>query len=282
MATPAPDIGPGSAPKRVRPTTITLLGVAAVAAATLAYQVVLTRLFSAVMSYHFSFLAISIALLGTGAGALVVYVQQQRRGTDVVPEHALATWCACFALALALVPVALVRIDLAHESAGFALRLAAACALAAVPPFAAGSAITLAITGYTRWVGTVYAFDLVGAGAGALLVVPALWRVPAPTLIVLLAVPVGVAAMLLPGHAPAARRLGTAGVALAALLTVVSTRLPVLHLPTGYLVSDDTVTVAERWSPLSRVFGFDRPATATAPRFAAVAYDRVYAPVPIV
>lgn len=46
----------------------TLIAVGLVAGATLAYQVVLTRLFSAVLPYHFSFLAISIALLGTGGG----------------------------------------------------------------------------------------------------------------------------------------------------------------------------------------------------------------------
>src|SRR5450755_1612877 len=37
----------------------------------------LTRLFSVVLFYHFAFLAISIALLGLGAGAVFAYLRRQ-------------------------------------------------------------------------------------------------------------------------------------------------------------------------------------------------------------
>ena len=48
------------------------LGVGLVAGCVLALQVLLTRLFSAALFYHFSFLSISLALLGAGAGAIAV------------------------------------------------------------------------------------------------------------------------------------------------------------------------------------------------------------------
>src|SRR5581483_1742295 len=38
----------------------------------------LTRLFSVVLFYHFAFLAISIALLGLGAGGVFAYIQKPR------------------------------------------------------------------------------------------------------------------------------------------------------------------------------------------------------------
>jgi hypothetical protein len=44
-------------------------GVGLVAGCVLALQVLLTRFFSASLFYHFSFLSISLALLGGGAGA---------------------------------------------------------------------------------------------------------------------------------------------------------------------------------------------------------------------
>jgi hypothetical protein len=46
-----------------------------VTATGLAEQVALTRLLSAVLPYHFGFLAISLSMLGTGAAALVLYVR---------------------------------------------------------------------------------------------------------------------------------------------------------------------------------------------------------------
>lgn len=160
------------------------VGVGLVAGCTLAYQVVLTRLFSAVLPYHFSFLVISLALLGAGAGALFVYL----RGsvfTAGLPTRHLARWSAYFALLLIVCPFLLVRLDYDSSGARFVVNLAAACTIATLPPLASGVVIALAISRYTRWVGRVYAFDLGGAGLGALVVVPALvW--PPPDLLVAL------------------------------------------------------------------------------------------------
>ena len=46
-----------------------LFGIALCSFAALLLELALTRLFSVVLFYHFAFLAISIALLGLGAGA---------------------------------------------------------------------------------------------------------------------------------------------------------------------------------------------------------------------
>ena len=82
-----------------RPPLRVTVGVGLVAACTLALQVLLTRLFSAVLFYHFAFFSISLALLGTGAGALVLYV---RPGWFERPsiEAALARWSAALAVGL--------------------------------------------------------------------------------------------------------------------------------------------------------------------------------------
>ena len=62
-----------------RPPARVLVAIGLVAGTTLALQVLLTRLFAALF-YHFSFLAISLGLLGTGGGAILVYVR--RRGSN--------------------------------------------------------------------------------------------------------------------------------------------------------------------------------------------------------
>src|SRR5437660_5353704 len=149
-----------------KPRSRVLVAVALVTASTLALQVVLTRLFSAVLAYHFSFVAISLALLGTGGGALLVYLVPQWFEYKSL-EHQLARWSALFGILLVAIPFGLVHLNLSQDEGvtpRFVLNLAGACLLAALPSLAAGVVVALAITGYTQWVGRVYAFDLIGAG----------------------------------------------------------------------------------------------------------------------
>lgn len=262
----------------VRPSLRVLAGLALVTACTLALQVVLTRLLSAVLAYHFSFLAISLALLGTGVGALLVYLIPG--WFDRAPlESLLARWAAAFGVLLVVIPFGLVRLNFDQGegvTAGFAVNLAAACVLAALPSLAAGVVVALAINGFPQHVGRVYAVDLVGAGLGALVVVPLMWLSDAPTLVVGLGLTSLVAALL---FAPPVRRerlmaLGFLGTGALVLVSVATTS--VLFLPPRYN-TPPRVQLTERWTPLSRVTGYDFPGSDT---FAAVFYDRDYAPIP--
>jgi hypothetical protein len=49
-------------------------GVFMVALATLMYEILLTRIFSVTMWYHFAFVAISVAMFGMTVGALAVFL----------------------------------------------------------------------------------------------------------------------------------------------------------------------------------------------------------------
>src|SRR6266513_6060900 len=55
-----------------------LAGVALCSFSALLLELALTRLFSVVLFYHFAFLAISIALLGLGAGGVFAHLWKQR------------------------------------------------------------------------------------------------------------------------------------------------------------------------------------------------------------
>ena len=52
----------------------TYVGIFFVALATLMYEILLTRIFSVTMLYHFAFVALSLAMFGMTAGALLVYL----------------------------------------------------------------------------------------------------------------------------------------------------------------------------------------------------------------
>src|ERR1041384_3626837 len=58
--------------------TRVMLGVLVMSFASLLLELGLTRLFSVVLFYHFAFLAISIALLGLGAGGVFAYLLKQQ------------------------------------------------------------------------------------------------------------------------------------------------------------------------------------------------------------
>ena len=173
------------------------LGVGLVAGCVLALQVLLTRLFSAALFYHFSFLSISLALLGAGAGAIAVYVRPawfERRPL----ERELAFWSVVLALLLLVVPLILARLDFG-TSDKVTLRFSGLLALTSVLTTflfaAAGTVIALAVRAYAANMSRLYAFDLGGAALGAVAVVPLMWAITVPTLVVALAPVAAVAAL---------------------------------------------------------------------------------------
>jgi hypothetical protein len=82
-----------------------LLAVACVSAGALAYEVLLTRLFSIIQWHHFAYMVISIALLGYGVSGTVLVLAQERlrrhRDAAFAASAAAFTFSAVLAFALA-------------------------------------------------------------------------------------------------------------------------------------------------------------------------------------
>ena len=68
-----------------------LAGVFLICFANMLLEVVITRLFSATMFYHFTFLAVALALFGIAASGVYVFVAGERLAVDVRGEMARAT-----------------------------------------------------------------------------------------------------------------------------------------------------------------------------------------------
>src|SRR4051794_41350347 len=77
-----------------------LSGVALVSFAALLLELSLTRLFSVVLFYHFAFLAISVALLGLGAGGVFAFLRREGLGSWAAREIARAGVLLCSLLAI--------------------------------------------------------------------------------------------------------------------------------------------------------------------------------------
>jgi hypothetical protein len=153
-----------------------LVAIALLSTAVLAYEVLLMRLLSIVQWHHFAHMIISLSLLGYGAsGALLAGVGDRLLARFEVAFPVLATLfgiagIAGFAAAQALPfnPLEL----LWDPRQG--LWLAAVYLLLMLPFLLAASAIGLAFMRHRVAIGRLYGVDLLGAGAGALVVVLAL------------------------------------------------------------------------------------------------------------
>jgi spermidine synthase len=147
-----------------------LLAVALVSAGALAFEVLLTRLFSIVQWHHFAYMVISIALLGYGASGAFLAVTGNRLRRHVG---------AAFAAGAILFAVSTVASFAAAERLPFnalaviweprqLLYLLVLYLLFALPFFCAATCIGLALVAFPERIGRTYRYDLVGASMGAI------------------------------------------------------------------------------------------------------------------
>ncbi|MCS6884278.1 MAG: hypothetical protein RMM17_08505 [Acidobacteriota bacterium] len=145
-----------------------------VSASVLMLELILTRIFSVTMYYHFAFLAISLALFGSGASGIYVYLLPKIFTAERASRQcALSATLAAIAVIIAV--ISLLRLDLNLTSIeGNYAKLLAIYIVAGAPFFSAGLCISLALTHYAKAVSKLYFYDLAGAAFGCLLVIPAL------------------------------------------------------------------------------------------------------------
>jgi hypothetical protein len=138
------------------------LGLGITTLANLVLELSLTRIFSVVFYYHFSFLAISVALFGLGAGGLLSYLLPRRK-------HFFAQLGA-LAIANSVCVVAALWFILSRPAGHMRIFTLAAVYLASALPFLfAGAIVSLAIEEAIDQIDRAYFFDLAGAAGGCLL-----------------------------------------------------------------------------------------------------------------
>ena len=91
-------------------------GVFFIALATLAWEVLLTRIFSATMYYHFVFMSISLAMLGFGCSGVIVYLLPRYFSQDRCANH-LAIFSSLFSITIILAIVVYLQINSAITTA---------------------------------------------------------------------------------------------------------------------------------------------------------------------
>jgi hypothetical protein len=139
-------------------------GIFLIALSGLVLEVSITRIFSAAIWYHFAFVAVSVALVGLGASGLFVqYHVKKLKGKWAENLTILSAWGITI-----FIPITLFVM---HVFASQVMYLPLFMILFSVPFFLVGIIISAAFNAFASVAGRLYAADLIGASAGALLVV---------------------------------------------------------------------------------------------------------------
>jgi spermidine synthase len=230
-----------------------LAGLGLTSFAALLLELSLTRLFSVVLFYHFAFLAISIALLGLGAGGVFAYLLKKRlAGTST--RALAARLCRVNSVVVWVVLEIVLHVPVALEvSWKNFLNLSVLYLAAAVPFFLTGLLFSVVFARETWRVPRLYAADLSGGALACLAVVPLLNWLGGPNTILAAAIAMAGAAMIW-APSSSARRLAGALVALFVVLIAAnhSSRLIDVIYAKGMFRDRGWVEFA-RWNALSRV-----------------------------
>ncbi|HEX6282782.1 MAG TPA: hypothetical protein VFZ67_11190 [Nitrososphaera sp.] len=139
-------------------------GIFLIALSGLVLEVSITRIFSAAIWYHFAFVAVSVALVGLGASGLVVQHRvKSLKGKWAENLTIFSAWGITI-----FIPITLFVM---HALASQVIYLPLFMILFSVPFFLVGIIISAAFNAFASVAGRLYAADLIGASAGALLVV---------------------------------------------------------------------------------------------------------------
>ncbi len=230
-----------------------LAGLALTSFAALLLELSLTRLFSVVLFYHFAFLAISIALLGLGAGGVFAYLLKKRLARTGTRALA-ARLCIDNSILVLVVLEVVLHIPVSLEVSGRNfLQLSALYVAAALPFFLTGLLFSVVFARETWRAPRLYGADLSGGALACLAVVPLLNWIGGPNTILAAAVAMAAAAMV---WAASARVRKIAGGLLALFVILIaanhSSRLIDVIYAKGIFRDRAWVEFA-RWNALSRV-----------------------------
>ncbi len=230
-----------------------LLGIGLSSFAALLLELSLTRLFSVVLFYHFAFLAISIALLGLGAGGVFAYLTRSRLA-KVETRTLAAVLCCLNAVAIPLVLEIVLHIPVSLDlSWDNLLKLTVMYLAAAIPFGLTGILFSVVFAREAHAITRLYGADLLGGALACVGVVPLLNWIGGPNTILFAGVMMALAGTLWAVSSNTRKIAGTLAGALLLLIAVNhdGRRIDVIYAK-GMFRDKEWVEFA-RWNAISRV-----------------------------
>jgi len=136
-------------------------------AASLAYEITLTRIFSISLWYHFAFMIISIAMLGIAASGTVLSINPKLKNLDYIGSYSLLLGIGIFMSYILSNQIPFDPAELTWSKAQL-LYIGIYYLILCIPFFFTGMTIATALSSLSDKSGLLYGADLLGAGIGSL------------------------------------------------------------------------------------------------------------------
>jgi hypothetical protein len=241
-------------------------GLFLVTLATLMYEILLTRIFSVTMWYHFAFVAVSVAMFGMTVGAILVYLFPKYFQSDKAQYH-LALSALWFSITIVFSFLTHLSIPFAiHKSLAGIYTIGLTYFVISIPFVFSGVCVCIALTKFPDQISKLYAADLAGAAVGCVLLVVTLSMTDGPTAVLVVAAFAAMGAVLFSygGEQTALRRrcLGCAAALVFLSLghaVLVKRGVPLLRMMWVKGQLEEEIPRFERWNSFSRITIFGNP-----------------------
>ena len=242
----------------VRALRLTVVGLFFITLATMMLEILLTRIFSVTMWYHFAFVAISLAMFGMTVGALQVY-RHPELYDETSTKQQMARSALWFAVTVIVSVLAHILVPFKSQPTLALIWIAVTYFVLAVPFYFSGVCVCAALTKFPRSVSGLYAADLFGAALGCIVLIYVLKGTDAPTAVVLVGMLGCVGAVLFSVDAgehqfrKAAVILGTVFAIFVVVNTVLAQNQASLLRITWAKGEHEPPALYEKWNSFSRI-----------------------------
>jgi len=228
-----------------------LIGIFLLSFSVLAFEITLTRILSVILYYHLAFMVISLAMLGLGAGGVYIYFSKK------IKENAdffIFLFTSLFSISIIVSLVLILSFPFEpFVSIKTFFDLWFLYFLFAVPFFFAGLSFSLIFFNLSKQISKVYFFDLFGGGIGALLIVPSLYIIDAPSLVILIAFSAALSSFFFSLSCKKRFKI-ISGILIICLFFLLFLNIGYQAVKVSYVKGEkETNLLFQKWSPVGRV-----------------------------
>lgn len=237
----------------------TYIGIFALALATLMFEILLTRIFSVTMWYHFAFMATSVAMFGMTVGAVLVYLFPKYFTPERAKTHiAISSLLFAISIVLSFLTHLIIPFNPNLTLSGI-FSLALTYLVISIPFLFSGICICLLLTKFPHQVSKLYAYDLAGASLGCILLIYVISITDGPTAVIIVAFLASIGAILFASDAASKKliRIALISSLLLGSFAVINTVLVNQQFPLLRLMwvkgKFESAPIYEKWNSFSRI-----------------------------
>ena len=145
------------------------VGIFIISTAVLSFEITVTRISSIIFSLNYVFMIVSLAILGLGCGGIYAFYKWRNQQIRILNNiyNTLSFYASLFALSVSLFIILITSVPFFIYSIPF-------FTISFMPFFFAGFLLAIIFRAFPQESFKIYAFDLLGAASGAILVIMAL------------------------------------------------------------------------------------------------------------